>query len=409
MNEVNKPVIKVLGVGGGGCNAIAYMSYKEISGVDLLAANTDVQDLEKIKEIEKIQLGVKVTNGLGAGADPKIGRKAAEENEENIRSFLEGSNLLIISSGMGGGTGTGASPVIAEIAKSMGMLVVAVVTKPFDYERGQRMDRALKGIDELKDYVDSLIVIPNEKIRETISPDTALTEVFKEVDQVLHRAIEGISDVVTKPGFINIDFNDLKTCMKESGNAMIGLGYGEGENKAKKAALQAINCNLLEEKNLNKAKRAVINVTLGLDGTLNDFNEVGEIIKSITSDGANVIMGTSVDEKLNDQAKVTIIATDFNSEEDQKIEEEKEITPIKEEIQVEDKKDELPSFIKTNKSNESKIPKQDKKDQKNTKDDLKESIEIKDPIIEKEKIVEEKKEEITKPKIPSFLRKKVDI
>ncbi len=313
MNDL-KPVIKVIGVGGGGCNAISFMSYSEINDVEFIAANTDAQDLEKLKNVEsKIQLGHKLTGGRGAGADPTVGRKSAEENEEMIRTYLEGTHLLFISAGMGGGTGTGAAPVIAKIAKDLGILVIAVVTKPFSLERESRMNKAVRGIEELKDIVDSLIVIPNEKLKEFIDPNTPITEVFSTVDKILHNSIQGISDIITKPGLINIDFNDLKTIVSKSGNSMIGLGVAKGDDKARKAALEAISCPLLEEKNLLAAKRVIVNVTLGADGSLKDVDDVGEVIKSITAKGAEVIMGTSIDEKATDQTKVTIIAADFLS------------------------------------------------------------------------------------------------
>lgn len=403
----NKPIIKVLGVGGGGCNAISYMSYKEIEGVELLAANTDVQDLDKIKDIQKIQIGNKETSGLGAGADPKVGRKAAEENEDEIRKFLEGSNLLILSSGMGGGTGTGASPVIAKIAKEMGMLVIAVVTTPFDFEREHRMSQAQKGIEELKEHVDSLICIPNNKLKNTIEKGTSLMDVFKIVDNVLHRAIEGISDIITKPGFINIDFNDLKTIMTDSGNSMIGLGYGSGENKARDAALDAIKCELLEENNLARAKRAVVNITLGLDGSFDDFEEIGEVIKEITAEGANVIVGTSIDERLENQAKVTIIATDFlpasNTEDDTK-NKEKEIEEIND-------KNELPSFsrrtIKKSPINfEQKISThlEDHKNETNEKNDS--TFKGSDENKIESSMDENKDQKLSK--IPDFLRRSID-
>ncbi len=407
----NKPIIKVLGVGGGGCNAISYMSYKEIEGVELLAANTDVQDLEKIKDIQKIQIGNRETSGLGAGADPKVGRKAAEENEDEIRKFLEGSNLLILSSGMGGGTGTGASPVIAKIAKEMGMLVIAVVTTPFDFEREHRMNQAQKGIEELKEHVDSLICIPNNKLKNTIEKGTSLMDVFKIVDDVLHRAIEGISDIITKPGFINIDFNDLKTIMSNSGNSMIGLGYGKGENKAKDAALDAIKCELLEENNLARAKRAVVNITLGLDGSFDDFEEIGEVIKEITAEGANVIVGTSIDERLEGEAKVTIIATDFLPASE--IEKENEIKEVI--IEDKDNKNELPSFSKrSNKKNTFNFEPKNSVNSKEQNEDLKD--EKNDQNISIDEVSKDDQKEDSKEttndqkisKIPDFLRRSID-
>lgn len=408
MNE-SKPIIKVLGAGGAGCNAVAYMSHAEIEGVEFLGANTDAQDLEKLVSVKRIQLGKEETKGLGAGADPKVGRKSAEENREEIRQELEGSNLLFISAGMGGGTGTGAAPVIAEIAKELGMLVIAVVTKPFDYERQKRMKQAEQGIEKLKEHVDSLIVIPNDQLRDVIPLDTPLSDVFQKVDEVLHKAIQGIAEIVTKRGVINIDFNDLKTIMNNSGNAMIGMGIATGENKATEAALQAIHSPLLEEKNLSNAQRAIINVSLGTDSSLKDFEAVGQVVKQITAEDAEVIMGTSVDEKLNEGIKVTIIATDFKSED--KIKEETKQVIIEEPkpiIKEEPKNeiDELPSFLKKPSNSSAKDDKEIKEDQIITKKE--------DPVEEKEKketVVAKKTKEIKEQKsttdIPHFLKKRI--
>lgn len=414
-----KPIIKVFGVGGGGCNAVAYMSHAEIDGVEFLAANTDAQDLEKLTDIRKIQLGVELTGGLGAGADPKIGKKSAEENREEIRQALEGANLVFISAGMGGGTGTGAAPIVAEVAKELNMLVVAVVTKPFDYERQQRMDQAVSGIKNLQDHVDAMIVIPNEKLRDVIPSDTALSKVFEQVDQVLYKAIQGISDIITKRGLINIDFNDLKTIMSNSGSAMMGMGMASGEDRATKAALEAIHSPLLEEKNLSHAKRAVINVGLGIDGTLKDFEAVGEVIKTFTAPDSQVIMGTSVDESLGESIKVTIIATDFQSEKEIKKEDAPIIEPLEPTIESQEvfkeveEEDELPSLFKNkkqhgsffNKENTQRLNEALKVEDK--KEDLKE-----EPFVEDVKVKEDPKpivEEIKKeePNIPNFLKKKI--
>jgi cell division protein FtsZ len=397
MSEL-KPKIKSIGVGGGGCNATAYMSHSEIEGVEFIAANTDAQDLEKLtKDIKKIQLGEKLTSGLGAGANPKIGRRSAEESEEEIRAAIEGANMLFISAGMGGGTGTGAAPIIAEIAQSMGILVVAVVTKPFHYEREKRMSQALDGIKALQEHTDSLIVIPNDQLKQIIPINTPMGEVFEKVDQVLYKAIQGIAEVVTVKGIINIDFNDLKTVMKNSGNSMIGLGIAEGEDKAKKAAEEAINSPLLEAKNLSRAKRAVVNVSLGIEGTLEDFEQVGEVVKSKTAEGAEVIMGYSVDEKLTNQVKVTIIATDFETEEDLLKLKEDNVVEIEDKIEttnVEENSNKLPNFIKRG----------------SIKDDVKtniakEEVDLKD--VEEKKCETPIEDQTPKKKIPQFLKKKI--
>lgn len=418
-----KPIIKVIGVGGGGCNAISFMSYSEINGVEFLAANTDAQDLEKLDNVQKkIQLGQKLTQGLGAGADPKIGRKSAEEDEELIRNYLEGGNLLFIAAGMGGGTGTGAAPVIADIAKKMGFLVVAVVTKPFIFERNARMNKALKGIEELKDNVDSLIVIPNEKLKEVEDVSLSLTTIFENVDQVLYNAIQGISDIITKPGLINIDFNDLKTVMKDSGNSMIGIGRATGENKAERAALEAISCPFLEEKNLSSAKRVIVNVSLEVNGSLEDFDAVGRVVESITAEDAEVIMGTTINEKADDEITVTIVATDFlSNEEIQEMDRIKELETKKEEvvkeetIEVIEEDDGLPDFIKGLKKNNTNRATQKKETikteivEEKTEEIIEEPSndlpEEKDNVVEPEKTIKKDKEEDIS--IPAFLKRSV--
>lgn len=418
-----KPIIKVIGVGGGGCNAISFMSYSEINGVEFLAANTDAQDLEKLDNVQKkIQLGQKLTQGLGAGADPKIGRKSAEEDEELIRNYLEGGNLLFIAAGMGGGTGTGSAPVIADIAKKMGFLVVAVVTKPFAFERNARMNKALKGIEELKDNVDSLIVIPNEKLKEVEDISLSLTTIFENVDQVLYNSIQGISDIITKPGLINIDFNDLKTVMKDSGNSMIGIGRATGENKAERAALEAISCPFLEEKNLSSAKRVIVNVSLEVNGSLEDFDAVGRVVESITAEDAEVIMGTTINEKADDEITVTIIATDFLSNEEieeidriKELETKKEKSVKEETIEVIEEDDGLPDFIKgikknnINRSTKNKetikseiIEEENKYDLSKPLNDLPEE---KDSFNETEETIKKDKDEDIS--IPAFLKRSV--
>lgn len=408
-NNELKPIIKVLGTGGAGCNAVAYMSHAEIKGVEFLGANTDSQDLEKLLNMKRIQLGKELTKGLGAGADPKIGKKSAEESEEEIRESLKGSDLLFLSAGMGGGTGTGAAPVIAEIAKELGMLVVAVVTKPFDYERKKRMDQAESGIEKLREHVDALIVIPNDQLRNVIPLDTPLSEVFAKVDEVLHRAIQGIAEIVTRRGVINIDFNDLKTIMNNSGNAMIGMGVATGDNRAEEAAMEAINSPLLEEKNLSNAQRAIVNVSFGADSSLKDFETVGQVVKQITSEDAEVIMGTSVDEKLGDGIKVTIVATDFKMEEDKPVVEEKIISQAVEEVKevVKDDLDGIPHFLKKDKSNvkvdlpKVKNPVEEVKEIEEEVDQVEDQKE--DPVVKKEQKVVEK----PKANIPHFLRKEI--
>jgi len=315
ISGVQPAVIKVIGVGGGGGNAVQYMMDRDLSGVDLYCANTDLQALEISPVKNKIQLGKEVTRGLGAGADPEIGKKAADEDRETIRSLLQNTDMLFIAAGMGGGTGTGAAPIIAEVAKQAGVLTVAVVTKPFTFEGKKRADVAQTGIDALTQHVDSLITIPNDRLLAVMGKDAKITQAFNTANAVLYGAVQGISDIIVRPGLIGVDFADVKTVMSERGIAMMGAGSASGENRAEEAAEKAISSPLLENIDLSGAKGVLVNVTASEDLTLSEFEQVGNIIRGIIEDDSVVIIGTSIDPTMGEEISVTLIATGINSQE----------------------------------------------------------------------------------------------
>ncbi len=303
--------IKVIGVGGGGGNAVNTMIKQGMKGVDFIAANTDMQVLTRNKATYKIQLGAKLTKGLGAGANPDIGKEAALEDEAKIKDALTGADMIFLTAGMGGGTGTGASPVIAELAKSLGALVVAVVTKPFEFEGKKRISKAEKGIEELSQYVDTLIVIPNDRLFNISDNKTTVLEAYVKVDDVLVHAVRGISDIITIPGLVNVDFADVKTVMGEMGMAMMGTGKSGGEKRAKDAAQEAISNPLLEDISINGAKGVLINITGDASLTLNEVKEACELVKEQVDENANVIYGTVIDDNMGENLNVTVIATGF--------------------------------------------------------------------------------------------------
>ncbi|MCI5552757.1 MAG: cell division protein FtsZ [Tenericutes bacterium] len=302
--------IKVIGVGGGGNNAVNRMIESGVKGVDFIVANTDLQVLNTSKAPVKIQIGVELTSGLGAGGKPEIGKESALESKEEIESALEGADMVFITCGMGGGTGTGAAPVIADIAQNMGALTVGIVTKPFSFEGKKRMDNALAGIEELKKHVDTLIIIPNDKLREIIDKSTPLLESFKEVDNVLRRGVQSISDLIAVAGLINLDFADVKAVMEKRGNALIGIGMGIGEGRATEAARQAVSSPLLET-SISGATDAIINVTGGANLTLYEVEEAAEVIRQSANTDINTIFGAVINENLTDEIIVTVIATGF--------------------------------------------------------------------------------------------------
>ncbi len=301
-------VIKVIGIGGGGNNAVSHMAGNQIEGVEFICANTDAQALRKLNFGTIIQLGVELTKGLGAGTNPEIGRQAAEENKNRIREVLEGADMVFLTAGMGGGTGTGAIPVVAEIARSMGILTVAVVTKPFAFEGKKKQDSAEKGIIELERYVDSLITIPNQKLLPVLGNKVSLVDAFKAANDVLLDAVKGITDLIVHPGFINVDFADVRTVMSDMGAAIMGTGIAVGEHRAREAAEKAIACPLLEDINLKGARGILVNIS-GADIGLAEFNEVGDIVAQFAAEDATIKIGTSVDTDLDDEIKVTVVAT----------------------------------------------------------------------------------------------------
>ena len=308
-NLPQNAVIKVVGVGGGGGNALQHMVINNVEGVDFICANTDAQALKNMTARTVLQLGSAVTKGLGAGANPLIGREAAIEDRERIAEVLQGSDMVFITAGMGGGTGTGAAPIIAEVAREMGILAVAVVTKPFPFEGRKRMQIAEEGIRELGQHVDSLITIPNEKLLTVLGKDASLLSAFSKANDVLLGAVQGIADLIMRPGMINVDFADVKTVMSEMGMAMMGTGHASGANRAREAAEAAIRSPLLEDVNLMGARGILVNITAGPDLSLGEFTEVGNTVEEFASETATVVVGTVIDPELRDELRVTVVAT----------------------------------------------------------------------------------------------------
>lgn len=306
-------IIKVIGVGGGGCNAVKHMISKSIDGVDFICANTDAQALDKIPCRTLLKLGPHVTRGLGAGGRPDVGRQAAMEDRERIREVIDGADMVFITAGMGGGTGTGAAPVFAEIAREMGILCVAVVTKPFSFEGRKRLALAEQGIRELGEHVDSLITIPNEKLMTVLGSGSSLLEAFSKANDVLLGAVKGISDLITREGLINVDFADVRTVMSEMGMAMMGTGRATGDNRAQEAAEAAIRSPLLEDVNLQGARGILVNITANASLTLGEYSQVGNIISEFASDQATVIVGTVIDDTMEAEISVTVVATGLAS------------------------------------------------------------------------------------------------
>jgi len=305
-------VIKVIGVGGGGGNAVAHMLNANIEGVEFVVANTDSQAMKSCGSRTHLQLGANVTKGLGAGANPEVGRQAALEDRERIEEMLEGADMVFITAGMGGGTGTGAAPVVAQLAKEKGILTVAVVTKPFPFEGRRRMQVALKGIEDLQQSVDSLITVPNEKLLTVLGREVTLLNAFKAANDVLQGAVQGIADLITRPGLINVDFADVRTVMSEMGMAMMGTGTARGDDRAQAAAEAAINNPLLENVDLSGACGILVNVTAGPNLTMREFDEIGRVVHDFASEDATVVLGTALDPDLSDDVRVTVVATGLN-------------------------------------------------------------------------------------------------
>jgi len=308
-NIPSNAVIKVIGIGGGGGNAVKHMIENDVEGVDFICANTDAQALSDIESKTVLQLGGDITKGLGAGANPEIGRAAAMEDRDRIADSLRGADMVFITAGMGGGTGTGGAPVVAEVAREMGILTVAVVTRPFPFEGKKRLSIAHEGVAELQQHVDSLITIPNEKLLEVLGKNCSLLDAFKEANDVLLGAVQGIADLIIRPGMINVDFADVRTVMSEMGMAMMGTGSSKGENRAREAAERAINSPLLDDIDLEGARGILVNITAGLDLSLGEFSEVGDTIEEFASEEATVVVGTVIDPSMTDELKVTVVAT----------------------------------------------------------------------------------------------------
>ena len=333
-------VLKVIGVGGGGGNAVQHMVQAEIEGVDFICANTDAQALKNTDAKAVIQLGANMTKGLGAGANPDVGRQAALEDRERIEEMINGADMLFITAGMGGGTGTGGAPVIAEIARDMGILTVAVVTKPFPFEGVKRMHIADNGTQELGKYVDSLITIPNEKLLTVLGKGVSLLDAFKSANDVLLGAVQGIAELITRPGLINVDFADVRTVMAEMGMAMMGSGTAQGQDRAREAAEAAIASPLLEDIDIKGAAGILVNVTAGMDMSIGEFDEVGNTIKAFASDDATVVIGTVIDPEMQNELRVTLVATGLTAAKQQPVRPEQELETIQPSVRLVEKRGE---------------------------------------------------------------------
>ncbi|MBV1880022.1 MAG: cell division protein FtsZ [Pseudomonadales bacterium] len=318
-NVPQNAIIKVIGVGGGGGNAVEHMVSNNVEGVEFVCANTDAQALKKLQSKTILQLGSQVTKGLGAGANPDVGRQAAIEDRDRIEEVLSGADMVFITAGMGGGTGTGGAPIVAEVARELGILTVAVITRPFPFEGRQRQSIAEAGIEALTEHVDSLITIPNEKLLSVLGPQTSLLDAFKAANDVLLGAVQGIADLIIRPGMINVDFADVKTVMSEMGMAMMGTGSGFGETRARDAAEAAIRSPLLEDVNLSGARGILVNITAGENLSLGEFSEVGDTVNEFASGEATVVVGTVIDPELTDELKVTVVATGLGQAEEAKM------------------------------------------------------------------------------------------
>jgi cell division protein FtsZ len=342
----NNAVIRVIGVGGGGGNAVEHMLTWNIEGVEFVCANTDAQALSNSSARTVLQLGHNVTKGLGAGANPDVGRQAALEDRDRIVDLLDGSDMVFITAGMGGGTGTGASPIIAQLAKELGILTVAVVTKPFPFELRRRMKIAEDGIGQLGEHVDSLITVPNEKLLSVLEGGISLQDAFKAANDVLHGAVQGIAELITRPGMINVDFADVRTVMSEKGRAMMGSGRAVGEERARRAAESAIACPLLEDVNLSGARGILVNVTAGPDLGIEEFAEVGEAIGEFASENALVVIGTTLDDDVKEELRVTVVATGLGGETQARVERDVRLVAKATGTDVDYKRFDMPTVIR---------------------------------------------------------------
>ncbi len=390
----NSAVIKVMGVGGGGCNAINSMITSNVSSAEFIAVNTDNQALLLSKADKRIQIGTKLTKGLGAGSDPNIGEQAAEESKEEIVSYLEGTDLLFIAAGMGGGTGTGAASVIARLAREMGILTVAVVTKPFSFEGKVRNANANKGIANLKKHVDTLVIIPNDKLLQFLPAQTGMLDAFKVADDMLKQGIVGIVDLIATPSLINLDFADVNTVMRNQGLAHMGIGRAKGENRIIEAVRQAVSSPLLET-TIEGAKSVILNVTGGKDLMLTEINEAATLVQGIIDDSANIIFGATVDETMVDEVKITVIATGFMANETAEVEQ----ISVKPAIQFAQNKtvgneDNVPPLLKVFETEATPVVEVEK-----------EEPVVAEPVIVEAIAEEPKREEPKGRELPAFMRK----
>lgn len=379
-------VIKVVGVGGGGGNAVQHMVSTDVEGVEFICANTDSQALQNMLAKSVLQIGGELTKGLGAGANPEVGREAAVEDRDHIAEMISGADMVFITAGMGGGTGTGAAPIVAEVAKEMGILTVAVVTKPFPFEGRKRMKIAEEGIKELKENVDSLIIIPNEKLMQVLGRNCSLLNAFNTANDVLRGAVQGIADLITRPGMINVDFADVRTVMSEMGMAMMGTGVARGEGRATEAAEAAINSPLLEDVDLKGASGVLVNITAGLDLSLGEFSEVGAIVEEYASEDATVVVGTVIDPDMVDDMKVTVVATGFaKSEAQAAVPQQPKPTHQKKDGSLDLEKIELPTVLRRQKAEA-----------------------LVEPNRSTEPKTEQRKEDVETLDIPTYIRRQVD-
>jgi cell division protein FtsZ len=339
-------VIKVIGVGGGGGNAVQHMVDASIDGVEFICANTDSQALENMSARTTLQIGSSITKGLGAGANPDVGRQAAQEDRDRIAEVIEGADMVFITAGMGGGTGTGAAPVVAQVAKEMGILTVAVVTKPFTFEGSRRLHVAHNGIKELSQYVDSLITIPNEKLQSVLGKQISLLDAFKSANDVLLGAVQGIAELITRPGLINVDFADVRTVMSEMGMAMMGSGTAKGDDRAREAAEAAVASPLLEDIDLMGANGILVNVTAGLDLGIGEFEEVGNTVKQFASENATVVVGTVIDPDMRDELRVTVVATGLGMDAKKSVEKPSLVHVNHESVSVGDENYDRPTILR---------------------------------------------------------------
>jgi len=377
--------IKVIGVGGCGCNAVNNMINANLKGVEFLSCNTDIQTLKSSLSPKRVQIGTKLTKGLGAGGSPEMGKNAANESEQDIRTALDGTDMVFITAGMGGGTGTGASPIVAQIAREMGALTVAVVTKPFPFEGKRKMTQAETGENDLSEHVDAIIVIPNNRLLSMAGKNVPMLEAFKMADEILINAVKGISDLINNTGLVNVDFNDVKAVMVEKGKALMGIGSGTGETRAQEAAQAAISSPLLEDMDIHGAKGLLINITSGPSITMDEIHEASALIQSAAHEDANIIWGVVIDEAMDEELYITVVATGFCSKPIVLATPERELFPVKNDMQNATVIDyNRPAFMR-------------KKEHGEEKETIKMGLVVDDSVLDEESY-----------NVPTFLRKKAD-